>query len=245
MCTGYVCVRARVCAQEVKAEPYGKVKDGSAFRVRAPTRTYEFRAATSDEANEWVAQINAAAAAAPSKGGGVAATAAARAAAAAAAAAADSDAGSTGGGLSSLIKPRPADDGGPSPRCSVASEVLTSSMSSSSSSATSGIPTPSSDAGTTEAAAKKTGWTRRMLKGMKGAGGGGRDSVATGKGTQYAPPALTTMQQQDSWCDISAGAGSERLTPQSGRVDTFEEMIAEEAFGSGSDPTAPRVSGSL
>ena len=43
---------------EVKADLYDKLKDGTAFRVTAPKREYEFRAASPEEARAWIAQIN-------------------------------------------------------------------------------------------------------------------------------------------------------------------------------------------
>ena len=42
--------------QEVKVEPYGK--EGLAFRVHAPKRTYEFRAPSTDDASAWIQSIN-------------------------------------------------------------------------------------------------------------------------------------------------------------------------------------------
>lgn len=42
--------------QEVKVERYGK--EGLAFRINAPKRTYEFRATSPDDVNGWIESIN-------------------------------------------------------------------------------------------------------------------------------------------------------------------------------------------
>lgn len=57
-----VCSSPLLLSQDVKVERYGK--DGLAFRVTAPKRTYEFRTASQDDAMEWMRNIEAAAEAA-------------------------------------------------------------------------------------------------------------------------------------------------------------------------------------
>ena len=60
--------RGVVPLNEASAAVFGK--DGTTFRVKAPLRAYEFRAASASDASEWVREIEGAAADARARGGG-------------------------------------------------------------------------------------------------------------------------------------------------------------------------------
>ena len=244
--------------QEVRAEPFEKVKDGTAFRVRAPLRSYEFRAPSPEEASDWISKINTAAQAAPTKAGGASATAAARAAAAATAAATSAafsgtsypyDGDAAGGGINA------SGAGAGMNRLSVCSTISEAETGSSSRSG----PRISSAAGTPITN------SRDSARGENPKGGGKWNlwkKIATGTG--QSPPTAPEpgvpgasgwtleprwpggrLQPQDSWSDISAGVDEPQpaFSPSarwSGGIgghahaqgsSGFEEMAAEEAFG--------------
>lgn len=207
---------------EVKAETYDKLKDGTAFRVRAPKREYEFRAASPEEARAWIAQINKSAAAASQQ---------ARAATAGPA------------GFGAIARANTAAEEGElsSSQCRSCSSEAIPSASDRRMSEESTINSVSF-ASSAAAAAGRQGAPRKWGDRFR-RGGGGRPSVSS------QPSAPTLTRGADSWCDITLG-GNNPSSPVPSATDRqshgLEEIVADESFGQGAgDPAAAKVSASL